>query len=80
MKSMDVPIKFCKALLMLSLRGLGSAAQTNQTGARWIPTDLNYGVLTNLRENALQSPADQIAGAIRHMDGITTLMASPVLC
>jgi hypothetical protein len=37
-------------------------AQSNQLNGSWVPTDLNYGVLKDLRMNAVQSPAEQIAG------------------
>lgn len=36
-------------------------AQSNQLNGSWVPTDLNYGVLKDLRMNAVQSPAEQIA-------------------
>ena len=33
-----------------------------QLGATWIPTDLNYALISSLRGNALQAPGDQLAG------------------
>ena len=33
-----------------------------QLGATWIPTDLNYALISSLRGNSLQSPGDQLAG------------------
>ena len=39
-------------------------AQNGQLGAEWIPTDLNYGVISQLRKNDLSSPSEQIAGEL----------------
>lgn len=36
--------------------------QSTQLGAEWIPTDLNYRVISDLRKNSLQTPSEQIAG------------------
>ncbi len=50
------------AFLYLSGASIAQAQVNNQLGATWIPTDLNYGVITALRKNNLTSPAEQIAG------------------
>ena len=63
MGSQAKPILCIVGLLSISLGSKGVATQDVPLGAKWIPTDLNYGVISQLRQNSLQSPADQIAGA-----------------
>lgn len=49
-------------LLLLSVSSRGVTSQDIPVGAKWIPTDLNYGVISQLRQNSLQTLPDQIAG------------------
>ena len=66
--------------LALILGAIGAATQAGQVelGARWIPTDLNYGVLKDLRQNSLQSPADQIAGKNGQGCAVLSVQITPV--
>ena len=63
MTLLGLTAKFGVALALLG--ALGAAGQTVQLGGKWLPTDLNYGVLKDLRQNLLQSLPDQIAGDAR---------------
>lgn len=49
-------------LVLLVWAITGIASQEVPLGAKWIPTDLNYGVLSQLRGSPLQTLPDQIAG------------------
>lgn len=67
-------------IILVLLSVCGSMGQDIQLGATWIPTDLNYGVLTNLRQNQLQTNSEQIAGLIRGPVQIDAFMARPTGC
>jgi len=55
------------ATLVAVLILCGASAQTpnNQLNGQWIPTDLNYKAVSDLRQNSLQTPAEQIAGVLK---------------